>query len=94
MRDPRGTPLNHRLAQYLITGLRQEFTATRGILFDMHRQPLHLQEQMRVAAAPSKDAKDAAPGERVEPAPAVASLPPADRPSPDEHGEPSLGAPI
>jgi len=37
------TELNDRLAQYLIEGLSDELTTTRGILFDMHRRSFHLQ---------------------------------------------------
>ena len=43
-----GTSINHRLARYLLTGLREELSAARGILFDMHRNSLELQRQMRM----------------------------------------------
>ena len=52
--DPAGLPgeddtaaLNRRLAQYLIADLSDELTATRGILFDMHRRSVRLQQALQ-----------------------------------------------
>lgn len=42
-----GAALSQRLARYLLAGLREQYSATRGILFDMHRRALDLQQRMR-----------------------------------------------
>ncbi|KLU21508.1 hypothetical protein EOS_35665 [Caballeronia mineralivorans PML1(12)] len=39
--------LNRQLAEYLTVGMSLELTATRGVLFDMHRQALRLREGIR-----------------------------------------------
>jgi hypothetical protein len=45
VRGLQDSALNQRLAQYLLSDMTQELTVTRGILFDMHREPFLIQPQ-------------------------------------------------
>jgi len=49
--------LDERLADYLVEGMQQEYTTTRGVLFDMERQSLQMQE--RILAAPGANTPSA-----------------------------------